>query len=83
MLFFSLLVGCFIIVILELELLRERENNLAILREMFSLPSLGYDVMSENLLKKRQICYSKTFFSNVEAHYLRLTYILGHNLGCD
>ncbi len=40
---------------------RERENNFAILRETFSLPSSGNDVMSEDLQKTRQICYSKTF----------------------
>lgn len=46
---FFLHVGCFIIVILDLEVMMERENNLAILKETFSLPNLESDVMSENM----------------------------------
>lgn len=56
---FFLPVGFFIIVILDPEVQRERENNLAILRETFLLPSFGNDVMSENLQKTRQIFYPK------------------------
>lgn len=43
--FLLLLQGSFIIVILDLEVQRERENNLAILRETFSLPNSRNDVM--------------------------------------
>lgn len=45
-----------------------RENNLTILRETFSLPSFGNDVMSENQHEARQICYSKRFLSNICVH---------------
>lgn len=38
---FFLYVGCFIIVILDLEIMRERENNLAMLRKTFSLLNFG------------------------------------------